>query len=48
MKFINIYAVIHAASLTEKCKNTIQFNPSLDDTEEMKNTFIFSRTTRIL
>jgi hypothetical protein len=41
MKSINIYVVIHAASLTEKCKNTIQFKSSLDDIEEMKNTFIF-------
>jgi len=48
MNFINIYVVIHAATLTEKCKNTTQFKSSLDDTEEMKNTLIFSRTTRIL
>jgi len=47
MNFINIYVVIHAASLTEKCKNTIQLKSSLDDTDKMKNTF-FSRTTRIL
>lgn len=39
---------IHAASLTEKCKNNIQFKSSLDDTEEMKNTFVLSRTNRIL
>lgn len=48
MKFLNIYDMIHAASLTEKCNNNIQFKPSLDEIEKMKNIFIFSRTTRIL